>query len=68
MYDILVDPGVIEAQYEDKRREFENLRQVRAASQPRPNRPQKVVAALRKTMDGLTRPLPSFKPTNRAQA
>ena len=68
MYDMLVDPVVIEARYVDKRREIENLCQIRAASRPRPNRSRKAIAALRKAMDGLTRPLPSFRPTNQARA
>ena len=43
-------------------REVECDRLVRAAAQPRPNRLQKVAAALHKVMTNPTRDLPGFRP------
>jgi hypothetical protein len=41
---------------------------IKAIAQPGPNHLQKVAAALRKAMVGLTQHLPSFSPANRARA
>ena len=68
-----LDQRVKQEQYKDLLREAEHYRLVKAVAQPRPNHLQKVAAALRKAMVGLTallrrfRHLPSLRPMNRAR-
>ena len=56
------DQIVKQEQYKDLLREAEHYRLVKAIAQPRPNRLQKIAAALRKAVDGSTHTLPSLKP------
>ena len=64
---LYIDLMVKEEQYKDMVREAEQYRLVKAASQPRPRRLQKIVAALRKATSGLTWHLTSPRPANRAR-
>jgi hypothetical protein len=49
-------------QYKDLLREAEHYRLVKAIAQPKPNRLQRVAAALHKAMAKPTRDLPGFRP------
>ena len=61
------DQMVKQEQYKDLLREAEHYRLVKAVAQPGPKPLQKVAAALRKAIVGLTWHLSSLRPTNRAR-
>ena len=66
-FSLYTDQMVKQEQYKDLLREAEHYRLVKAVAQPGPKRLQKVAAALRKAMVGLTRHWPSLRSMNRAQ-
>jgi len=67
MMDFSVDQMVMEEQYKDRLRDIETYRLLKAASQSRADRSLKAIAALRRAIQGLTRPSPSLSPTKQAQ-
>ena len=63
-FSLYTDQMVKQEQYKDLLREAEHYRLIKAVAQPGPKRLQKVAAALRKAMVGLTWHLPSLRPMN----